>query len=85
MAKKRKKRDLLPPRKGNCITVENCCRLIMEGVERIVFCDSEKMILKGSFSMTVEGDGLYLRELGNFNMEILGKIRTICFGEDGNE
>ena len=57
----------------------------MEGVERIVFCDSEKMILKGSFSMTVEGESLSLRELGNFNMEVLGKIRTIRFGEGEDE
>ncbi|MBR4287883.1 MAG: YabP/YqfC family sporulation protein [Clostridia bacterium] len=85
MAEKRKKRELIPPQKGNCITVENCRRLIMEGVERIVFCDSEKMILKGAFSLTVEGEGLYLRELGNFNMEILGKICAIYFGEGGNE
>lgn len=85
MAERRKKRDPLPPPKGNCITVENCRRLIMEGVERIVFCDSEKMILKGSFPLTVEGEGLHLRELGNFNMEVLGRIRTVHFGEGGNE
>jgi len=85
MAEKRKKREAISPRRGNCITVENCRRLIMEGVERIVFCDSEKMILKGSFSMTVEGESLSLRELGNFNMEVLGKIRTIRFGEGEDE
>ncbi len=83
MAEKKKKREELPLRKGNAITVENCRRLIMEGVERIVFCDSEKMILKGAFSLTVEGKGLYLRELGNFNMEVQGRIYAIYFGENG--
>lgn len=82
MAIRRKIRGEILPGKGNSITVENCCRLIMEGVERIVFCDSEKMILKGAFVLTVEGETLSLRELGNFNMEVLGRIRTIRFGEE---
>ena len=80
MAEKKKKTALFA--RGNCITVENCQRLIMEGVEKIVFCDSERMILKSSFSLTVEGERLKLSELGNSNMEVFGDIRVIRFGEE---
>lgn len=82
MAEFHKIRGKIVPVKKNTVTVENCNRLIMEGVERIVFCDSERMILEGKFVLTVTGKGLFLRELGNFNMEVHGEIRTVTFGRE---
>lgn len=81
MAEKKKKEKSPSFQRGTCITVENCQKLVMEGVEKIAFCDSEQMILKSSFSLTVEGSALKLLELGNSNVAVLGKIRAIYFGE----
>ena len=81
MAEKRKKHFHFNHRKSNCITIHSYRRLVMEGVERIVFCDPERMILRGSLFLVVEGKDLLLVELGNDNMEITGSIRSIVFQE----
>ena len=63
------------------ITIYGTHRLVMEGVERIIFCDPEKMILKGNLTLTVTGENLCLSELGNGNLAILGKIFAVSFAE----
>ncbi len=82
MAKKRKNLFRWNHGKSNCITIHSYRRLVMEGVERIILCDSEKMVLQGSLYMVVEGKDLVLLELGNDNMEITGSIGSVSFEEN---
>lgn len=63
------------------ITVYNRKRMVLEGVERIIFCNSEKMIFKKSGFVTVEGTALHLQELGNDNIAVCGELSAILFGE----
>lgn len=81
MAENKKKHLLHIPEKNYYITIENGKRLIMEGVEKIVFCDPEKMILQSKFRLEIEGCALQLEELGNDNMAVSGTIRALYFSE----
>ena len=78
MAKNRKK---IPVFYGDMITVFNQKRVVLEGVERIVFCDSEKMIFRKNRLITVEGKKLVLEELGNYNIAVKGSISALRFEE----
>jgi hypothetical protein len=78
MAKNRKK---IPVYYGDMITVFNQKRVVLEGVERIVFCDSEKMIFRKNRLITVEGKKLVLEELGNDNIAVKGSISALRFEE----
>ncbi len=78
MAKNKKK---LPQRSADMITVYNRRRVVFEGVERIVFCDSEKMIFEKRGLVTVEGKNMVLEELGNDNIAVCGKLSALKFGE----
>lgn len=78
MAKNRKK---IPVFYGDMITVFNQKRVVLEGVERIVFCDSEKMIFRKNRLITVEGKKLVLEELGNDNIAVKGSISALRFEE----
>ena len=81
MAEKRKRFGFEFPERPNCVTVYSGKRLVMENVERIVFCSSEKMILEGKERLVIEGSSLELKELGNDNMAVCGKILSIAFEE----
>ena len=61
------------------ITVYNRKRLLLEGVEGIVFCNSEKMIFRKKGVITVEGNRLHLEELGNDNVAVVGELHSILF------
>lgn len=82
MAVKRKKKPLISPFYGNTVTIQNGSRLVMENVERIVFCQKEKIILKGRLRLEISGENLSLEELGNDNLAVRGKIRSLLFGEE---
>ncbi len=79
MAKNIKKILSLPT---DMITVFNRNRVVLEGVECIIFCDSEKMIFRKKGLVTVEGRKLHLEELGNDNIAVLGQLTAILFSED---
>ncbi|MBR5296002.1 MAG: YabP/YqfC family sporulation protein [Clostridia bacterium] len=64
------------------VTVHNANNLIVEGVERIVFCDSEKMILKNLYMLEIEGENLSLHQLGNDNVAVRGIIFSIRFSQE---
>jgi len=64
------------------VTVHNANFLVVEGVERIVFCDSDKMILKNRFFLKICGEDLALRHLGNDNVAVKGRIASISFAKD---
>jgi len=69
---------------ADLITVYKRQRVVLEGIERIVFCNSEKMIFEKRGQVAVEGKGLKLEELGNDNVAVTGKIGKIAFGlEEG--
>ncbi len=53
--------------------------LYMEGCEKILHCDEEKICLSGAQTVTVYGRGLLLKELGNNNVCAQGQIDRICF------
>ena len=63
------------------ITVFNRSRVVLEGVERIVFCNREKMIFRKKGLVTVEGMDLHLEELGNDNIAVSGSIASLSFSE----
>ena len=66
---------------SDVITVWNRNRVILEGVERIVFCNSEKMIFRKKGSVVIKGTSLHLEELGNDNVAVCGGIASLHFGE----
>lgn len=78
MAKNKKN---FPSFSTDMITVYNRKRMVLEGVERIIFCNSEKMIFKKRGILTVEGKALHLQELGNDNIAVCGELTAILFGE----
>ena len=63
------------------ITVFNRSRVLLEGVECIVFCNREKMIFRKKGLVTVEGENLHLEELGNDNVAVSGAIASLSFDE----
>ncbi|MBR2615086.1 MAG: YabP/YqfC family sporulation protein [Clostridia bacterium] len=69
----------LPER--DLVMVENGNRLIMEAVRSIEYCDTEKMVLRGSRRLEICGRDLQLEELGGGNMAVVGCIRSILFSE----
>ena len=81
MADETRKRIKFFPPKSNFVTVENGKRLVMESVERIVFCDDERIVLAGTRILEIRGFGLRLLELGNDNMAVEGTIREVLFSE----
>ncbi len=64
------------------ITVFNRNRIVLEGVECIVFCDREKMIFRKHGLVSVTGKNLHLEELGNDNVAVSGNIAALSFGEE---
>ncbi len=82
MAENKKKRDLFSHPKTHFITIQSRRRLVMEGVEEIVFCDPDKMILKGTYVLEIQGTNLQLEELGNDNMAVCGRICSVTFPEE---
>ena len=61
------------------ITIHDRKCLIMEGCESIVFCDRDKIILQGKLRLEILGVNLALKELGNENMAVVGKINSVVF------
>jgi len=76
MAKNKKKTFSVS---SEMITVYNRNRVILEGVECIVFCNSEKMIFRKQGLISGLGEDLHLEELGNDNVGVSGKIFTLSF------
>jgi hypothetical protein len=81
MVSKGKKHIFSFPSAENLITVQSGKRLVMENVERIVFCQKERIVLRGKTSLEILGEELHLEELGNGNLAVCGSIRSIHFGE----
>ena len=67
---------------SDVITIFNQNRVVLEGIEGIVFCNSEKMIFKKRGLVTVKGCGLHLEELGNDNVAVSGTVFSLFFGEE---
>ena len=67
------------PSQPSIITILNRQKVILEGVKRIIFCDSEKMIIKNRFVTEISGQNLRLLELGNDNIAVVGKIQSLYF------
>lgn len=63
------------------ITILSRSKVFFEGIERIVLCHSETMILEKKGRILVEGKDLNLKELGNDNVSISGKILALRFEE----
>ena len=80
MAKREKRRTPFP-RRERLITIQSGRRLVMEAAEAIVFCDPERIVLRGGGFLEIRGDGLCLLELGNDNMAVEGRIRSVVFSE----
>lgn len=78
MAKMQNKRLAVFDRSG-VITIHNRQRIIIEGVERIIFCNSEKMIIKSRHLTKISGQRLHLLQLGNQNIAIVGQIDSLEF------
>lgn len=57
--------------------------LYMEGCERILHCDEKRICLQGLQRVTVLGQELILKELGNRNVCASGRIEQILFGGEG--
>ena len=80
MAKKNNQNGFGGKTNKGVITVFDGSRVILEGVECIVFCDSEKMKIKSKGVFEIIGSDLSLQELGNDNIAVTGKISSILFG-----
>ena len=82
MAKRKRKEVRIHRGDPAIVTIHNANYLIVEGVERIVFCDSEKMILKNLFSLEIQGEKLSLHQLGNDNVAVHGNIFSVQFSRE---
>ena len=67
------------PFQAGVITIYNRKKVVLEGVERIIFCDSEKMIIKNRTFTKILGKKLRLMELGNQNIAVCGEIDALEF------
>ena len=74
-------RRLLRVRGSDQVILQRGRRLVMENCKQVIFCDPGKIVLKGCLLLTVTGDGLKLKELGNENVEIDGRIGMILLEE----
>ncbi len=82
MAKSQRKKTQIFRGDPRIITIYNANLLVLEGVERIVFCDSDKMILRNRFYLEILGEDLHLFQLGNDNVAVKGKISSLSFSEE---
>ncbi len=80
MAKKAVTAPLIP---RSCISIFDRNRLVAEGIEQIAFLSEERIELCGKEYLCVSGSCLKLKELGNDNIEILGRIASVCFERHG--
>jgi hypothetical protein len=69
------------PLEENTVSIRRNRRLLMEGCRRIVFCQSEKMILDGDVILEIHGKDLVLKELGNDVIGVEGVILAVVFRE----
>lgn len=69
------------PGERNVIWIFSGHRLVMEGVERIIFCNEERIELKGAQYLCVSGKDMHLEELGNAVLAVCGEMETISFRE----
>lgn len=53
--------------------------LYMEGCKRILACDEDVICLEGEYFVSVRGQGLRLRQLGNDTVCAQGSIQEIRF------
>ncbi len=67
---------------SDVITIFNHDRVVMEGIDGIVFCNSEKMIFSKKGLVAVNGKNLHLEELGNDNVAVSGEIFSLHFGAE---
>ena len=79
--RKRRKRECLHRGDPGVVTIHHANRVVIEGVERILYCDREKMILKNRFLIQISGQGLRLLELGNDNVAVVGRLDSLSFPE----
>ncbi|MBQ3865501.1 MAG: YabP/YqfC family sporulation protein [Clostridia bacterium] len=75
--------DLPLIRGADQVILQRGRKLVMENCKQVIFCDPEKVVLRGGVVLTVEGAGLRLLELGNENVEIDGEIARILVGGEG--
>ena len=80
--RKRRQREDLHRGDPGVVTIHRANRVVIEGVERILFCDPEKMTVKNRFLIQISGQHLRLLELGNDNVAVVGRIHAVTFGEE---
>lgn len=68
---------------GDRITVLSRSYLIAEGIERMILCTAGEMIFVKNGRIRVTGEGLILKELGNDNIAVEGRIAALIFEETG--
>ena len=69
------------PLEENTVSICRNRRLLMEGCRRIVFCQSDRMILDGDVMLEIHGKDLVLKELGNDVIGVEGVILAVVFRE----
>ncbi len=68
-------------RLGQLVQIHARREVYMEGCKRVLHCDENRICIQGAFLMTVEGEGLILKEMGNDVLCACGTIRSVGFGE----
>ncbi len=81
MVSKKKTPQTAPVRGTDQVILQRGRRLVMENCKQVIYCDPEKIVLKGCVVLTVTGFGLELLELGNDNVEVDGRIHKIVLGD----
>ena len=68
-----------PKRDFNVIYVYGKTNLVMEGCKRIEKYDQSEIRIAGDHALSVKGEGLVFREMGNGTVGVTGEIKQIEF------
>ena len=69
-------------RGGELIQIYSACAVYVEGVKRVLTVENGRIRLVTSRTVTVKGEGLTLKSLGDGNVCAEGRIDSVFFGEE---
>ena len=69
-------------RRGELVQIHSRRAVYVEGVRRVVKLSPSRVVLEASCTVTVCGDALVLRQLGDSNVCAEGRIDSVAFSNE---
>ena len=66
---------------GQLVQIYGRRQVFMEGCKQVLHCDDRCIRIRGRFCMTVEGEGLVLKEMGDEVLCAQGHVSAVRFEE----